>query len=55
MHITVITARAELVAWYVRHGYTRTGKLIPFPYDDERAGVPTRAGLQFEVLVKKLG
>jgi hypothetical protein len=55
MHITVTTARAELVAWYVRRGYTRTGKLIPFPYDDERAGVPTRAGLQFEVLVKKLG
>jgi ribosomal protein S18 acetylase RimI-like enzyme len=55
MRMTVITARAELMAWYVRRGYTRTGELTPFPYDDERVGVPTRHDLQFELLVKKLG
>jgi ribosomal protein S18 acetylase RimI-like enzyme len=55
MQMTVISAREELLAWYVRRGYARTGQMIPFPYDDESLGVPTREGLQFELLVKKLG
>jgi GNAT superfamily N-acetyltransferase len=55
MQMTVITAREELIAWYVRRGYTRTGEMIPFPYDDESVGVPTRDDLQLELLVKKLG
>jgi GNAT superfamily N-acetyltransferase len=55
MQMTVISVREELMAWYVRRGYTRTGEMIPFPYDDESVGVPTRDDLQLELLVKKLG
>lgn len=31
MTMTVIDARAELIAYYERRGYTRTGELRPFP------------------------
>lgn len=55
MHMTVISAREDLIAWYVRRGYTRTGRTSPFPYGDERFGLPKRDGLEFELLVKKLG
>ncbi|TDD33248.1 GNAT family N-acetyltransferase [Actinomadura sp. KC06] len=54
MHMTVISAREELIAWYVRRGYVRTGELSPFPYGDERFGLPKRDNLEFELLVKKL-
>ncbi|POX37684.1 GNAT family N-acetyltransferase [Streptomyces sp. Ru73] len=54
MHMTVIRQRAELIAWYERRGYVRTGRMSPFPYGDERFGVPQRDDLEFELLVKKL-
>ncbi|MFC5910034.1 GNAT family N-acetyltransferase [Streptacidiphilus monticola] len=54
MHMTVITAREDLIAWYERRGYRRTGRLTPFPYGDERFGIPQRPGLEFELLVKPL-
>ncbi|WP_282692296.1 GNAT family N-acetyltransferase [Streptomyces sp. CC208A] len=54
MHMTVITAREELIAWYERRGYRRTGETSPFPYGDERFGVPRREDLRFELLVKPL-
>ncbi|MEV7683974.1 GNAT family N-acetyltransferase [Streptomyces sp. NPDC088341] len=54
MHMTVITVREELIAWYERRGYRRTGKLFPFPYGDERFGIPQRDDLAFELLVKPL-
>ncbi|MFF3457568.1 GNAT family N-acetyltransferase [Streptomyces sp. NPDC002730] len=54
MQMTVISVRHELIAWYVRRGYRRTGKLTPFPYGDERVGVPQRDDLAFELLVKDL-
>ncbi len=54
MHMTVISAREDLIAWYVRRGYARTGEMSPFPYGDERFGLPTRDDLQFELLTKKL-
>ncbi|MCZ7461712.1 GNAT family N-acetyltransferase [Streptomyces sp. WMMC940] len=54
MHMTVISVREELIAWYERCGYRRTGRMTPFPYGDERFGVPRRADLQFELLVKSL-
>ncbi|MFE3743474.1 GNAT family N-acetyltransferase [Streptomyces sp. NPDC059134] len=54
MHMTVIRQREDLIAWYERRGYRRTGKLFPFPYGDERFGVPLRADLEFELLVKPL-
>ena len=54
MHMTVISVRDDLIAWYERRGYRRTGTLSPFPYGDERFGIPQRADLQFELLVKAL-
>lgn len=54
MHLTVISAREDLIAWYVRRGYARTGRTSPFPYGEERFGRPTRDDLEFELLVKRL-
>lgn len=54
MHMTVISVRDELIAWYERRGYRRTGKMTPFPYGDERFGIPQRQDLAFELLVKEL-
>lgn len=55
MHMTVISVRDDLIAWYERRGYRRTGRMTPFPYGDERFGIPQRDDLQFELLVKELG
>jgi ribosomal protein S18 acetylase RimI-like enzyme len=55
MRMTVISAREELIAWYERRGYARTGEMTPFPYGDERFGLPRRADLEFELLAKPLG
>ncbi|MEU8600163.1 GNAT family N-acetyltransferase [Streptomyces parvulus] len=54
MHMTVISVREDLIAWYERRGYRRTGEMTPFPYGDERFGVPQRDDLRFELLVKPL-
>jgi len=54
LHMTVIVQREELIAYYVRRGYRRTGELSPFPYGDERFGLPQRGDLAFELLVKTL-
>lgn len=54
MQMTVIDLREELIAWYERRGYRRTGVYKPFPYGDERFGVPKRDDLRFEVLEKAL-
>ena len=54
MQMTVISVRDDLIAWYERRGYLRTGRMTPFPYGDERFGVPQRDDLQFELLVKEL-
>ncbi|MFC9620765.1 GNAT family N-acetyltransferase [Streptomyces sp. NPDC056930] len=54
MHMTVISVREELIAWYERRGYRRTGKLSPFPYGDDRFGIPQRDDLTFELLIKDL-
>lgn len=55
MQMTVISVRGDLIAWYERRGYRRTGRTSPFPYGDERFGIPQRDDLQFELLVKSLG
>ncbi|MFJ2821279.1 GNAT family N-acetyltransferase [Streptomyces toxytricini] len=54
MRMTVVSLREELIAYYERRGYRRTGELSPFPYGDERFGVPLRDDLAFELLVKPL-
>ncbi len=54
MCMTVIDVREELIAWYERRGYRRTGRHAPFPYGDERFGIPRRDDLRFEWLEKAL-
>lgn len=55
MEMTVIAQRSELIAWYERKGYVRTGEVRPFPHGDERFGLPRREDLEFVVLAKSLG
>lgn len=54
MRMTVIDVRDELIAFYERRGYRRTGIYKPFPYGDARYGIPKRNDLRFEVLEKPL-
>ena len=54
MRMTVIDIRDELIAFYERRGYRRTGIKKPFPYGDARFGLPKRDDLRFEVLEKAL-
>jgi len=54
IEMTVIRQRAELIGWYQRRGYRVTGESRPFPYGDERFGLPRVADLDFAVLVKTL-
>jgi len=55
MEMTVIGQRSELIEWYERKGYERTGEIRPFPHGDERFGLPRRDDLEFVVLAKALG
>lgn len=50
----VITIRTELIQWYLRQGYRKTGKFKPFPYNEPRFGLPQRDDLMLEMLEKKL-
>lgn len=43
VHMTVISVRDELIAWYERHGFTKTGEVKPFPTD-------TKFGIQKQPL-----
>ena len=54
MRMTVIDVRDELIAYYERRGYRRTGIKKPFPATDPRFGIPLRNDLRFEVLEKNL-
>jgi len=54
MRMTVIDLREDLIAWYERRGYRRTGIKKPFPAVDPRFGIPKRDDLRFEVLEKTL-
>lgn len=47
MEMTVIAIRRELIAWYERHGYVRTGEVRAFP-------VPLDPPLTMDVLAKAL-
>ena len=54
MTMTVISIRKELIDFYLRRGYHATGQTKPFPYGDERFGIPKRADLEFAVFAKPL-
>lgn len=55
MRMSVINKRDELIAYYERRGYVRTGEVEPFPYGDERFGQPKVDDLEFVLLSKPLG
>jgi len=55
MEMSVIHIRDTLLAWYERRGYRRNGKTKPFPYGQERFGLPQREDLHFVFLEKDLG
>jgi ribosomal protein S18 acetylase RimI-like enzyme len=48
----VVSARHELVAWYERKGYRKTGETEPFPTDN-RFGTPTQP-LEFIIMEKEV-
>jgi ribosomal protein S18 acetylase RimI-like enzyme len=52
IHITVISVRDELIAWYERHGYKRTGEIEPF-HIGERFGIQKQP-LELAVLERDL-
>jgi ribosomal protein S18 acetylase RimI-like enzyme len=54
IEMTVIKQREELLLWYNRRGYINSGRKQPFPYGDEKFGVPKVPDLEFFVLEKKL-
>jgi ribosomal protein S18 acetylase RimI-like enzyme len=52
IYMSVISLRKELISWYERKGYGKTGEIIPFP-DDKRFGIPLQT-LEMLILEKKL-
>jgi predicted N-acetyltransferase YhbS len=52
IEMTVIRQRMDLIAYYERRGYVRTGELRPFPHGDSRFGLPKSPELEFAVLRK---
>ena len=52
MTMTVISVRSELISYYERRGYRRTGEMKPFPFDEQH--VPRVDGIELEVLEKRL-
>jgi ribosomal protein S18 acetylase RimI-like enzyme len=53
IEMTVITLRHELLAWYERRGYRRTGSFVSFPVHP-RFGVLKVDSLEMEILDKSL-
>lgn len=54
LELTTIKQREELISWYERRGFARTGELRPFPYGEPRYGVPQRDDLEQAVLRRAL-
>jgi GNAT superfamily N-acetyltransferase len=54
VEMTVVDLRPELIAWYERRGYRLTGEIRPFPYEDQRFGLPKRDDLRFVVLRRRI-
>ncbi|KGM12972.1 GNAT family N-acetyltransferase [Cellulomonas bogoriensis] len=51
LEITVLEQRTELIDWYRRRGFVPDGTVHPFPYGDERYGVPRRPDLRLVGMV----
>jgi GNAT superfamily N-acetyltransferase len=54
LRMTVISVREDLIAWYTRLGFRATGETEPFPYGDQRFGIPLRDDLEFVVLSTRI-
>jgi GNAT superfamily N-acetyltransferase len=56
LEMVVIWARVDIIAWYERKGFKRTGEKRPFPHEMLAliGGKALRDDLYFEVLVKEL-
>ncbi len=52
IQMTVISVRNELINWYERLGYHKTGETEPFP-NDPRFGIPRRP-LEFLIMEKEI-
>ncbi len=52
VYMTVISVRHELINWYQRQGYHKTGEVKPFPFD-EKFGVPKQP-LELIILEKEV-
>ena len=53
VNMTVISVREELIHWYEKHGYYKTGETKPFPAS-EKLAVPKQP-LELIVMEKKVG
>ncbi len=54
LELSTLQPREELIAWYERCGFTRTGELRAFPYGEPRFGIPQRPDIQQVVLSRPL-
>jgi GNAT superfamily N-acetyltransferase len=54
MEMMVIWLRKDIIDWYARRGYRKTGETRPFPYTELVNGVALRDDLYFDVLAKDL-
>jgi GNAT superfamily N-acetyltransferase len=55
VEMTVIKQRAELISYYLRRGFVLVPNWSePFPYHDERFGLPKRPDLEFIKLIYNL-
>jgi len=54
IEMTVIRQRTELIDYHHRHGYSPTGGVRPFPFGDERFGLPKSSELAFILLAKAI-
>lgn len=55
IEMNVIKQRSELIAYYLRRGYSLTGEERPFPLSDARFGLPRSVELAFVVLAREIG
>lgn len=54
VRLQVLHMRNDILVWYDRLGYKPNGERAPFPYGNERVGIPKRDDLEFIVLTKVL-
>lgn len=50
--LVVVSARSELIAFYLRRGYKKTGSVMDYPLS-EGVGIPKDPALKIEVLEKR--